>query len=237
MSYMMRAAKAQYAGDPGLFSTLGKVAGSVFKIGKKVLPIAVPALGIGAAVARAVFKRPKGKTTLGLPTGALIDPSMGFAEPEQQPGGPVMPGTGIQVRFPSAGRFGGGGISLGSFREPQQRPPGVTPGQPMGTQLCQLPSGAVVPRRTHANKSGYFTYQQGRDTKPVTYVAPGTKCVASRRMNPLNPRALHRAMKRIVSAKRAATFLNRITVRSACPTRAPRRRSHGAGCKCVSCKR
>lgn len=34
-----------------------------------------------------------------------------------------------------------------------------------------------------------------------------------RRMNPLNPRAASRAMQRLVSAKRAASVLNRVTIR------------------------
>jgi len=60
-----------------------------------------------------------------------------------------------------------------------------------------------------ANKSGY--YVQGGQ-----YVEPGTVCVKRRRMNPLNPRALSKAMRRIESAKRATSVLNRITIRKKC---------------------
>ena len=60
-----------------------------------------------------------------------------------------------------------------------------------------------------ANKSGY--YVQGGQ-----YVEPGSVCVKRRRMNPLNPRALSKAMRRIESAKRATTVLNRITIRKKC---------------------
>ena len=59
------------------------------------------------------------------------------------------------------------------------------------------------------NKSGY--YVQGGQ-----YVEPGSTCVKRRRMNPLNPRALSKAMRRIESAKRATTVLGRITIRKKC---------------------
>ena len=76
-----------------------------------------------------------------------------------------------------------------------------------------LPGGATgmqgCGNGTRPNKSGY--YVQGGQ-----YVAPGTVCVKRRRMNPLNPRALSKAMRRIESAKRATTVLNRITIRKKC---------------------
>jgi hypothetical protein len=233
MSYQMRLAKAEYAGDPGLFSTIGKIGKAVLKIGKKVAPL-VGVAGAVVGVASQIFKKPKGKTTLGLPSGSSFDPSMGAFAPQQEDIGTMSrPGTGIQVQFPRVGGVGGGGFQVGSF--PAQAP--VQPGQPMGTQMVPLPGGGAVARRCHANKSGYFTYSQGRAPEPIKFVAPGTKCVASRRMNPLNPRALHHAMTRIASAKRAASFLSRISIRSACKTRAPsRRRAHGTGCACKTCK-
>jgi hypothetical protein len=43
-------------------------------------------------------------------------------------------------------------------------------------------------------------------------------CTRNRHMNPLNPRALSRALRRITSAKRATKFLSRVTVRKACRT-------------------
>jgi hypothetical protein len=56
------------------------------------------------------------------------------------------------------------------------------------------------------NRTGYFL-------KSGQYIAPGTKCVRSRRRNPLNPRALSKAMGRVVSFKKAATAASRITIR------------------------
>ena len=75
-----------------------------------------------------------------------------------------------------------------------------------------LPGGATGMEGCGAgfrpNKSGYYAGGQ--------FVAPGTVCVKSRRMNPLNPRALSRAMRRIESAKRASSVLSRITIRKKC---------------------
>jgi len=77
-----------------------------------------------------------------------------------------------------------------------------------------LGEGCTVGHR--ANKSGYWVYGRGGDPNNATYVAPETVCVKSRRMNPLNPRALSKAMRRIESAKRATTVLGRITIRKKC---------------------
>jgi hypothetical protein len=74
-----------------------------------------------------------------------------------------------------------------------------------GTQLaCGAPQG------THVNKTSYFRRDGSGN---AMYVQKGTACVRNRRMNPLNPRALSRAMTRITSAKRAASCLGRITIR------------------------
>lgn len=62
------------------------------------------------------------------------------------------------------------------------------------------------PRGYHLNKTGYFL-------KDGSYVAKGTRYVRDRRRNPLNPRALDRAMGRLTSAKKAASKIGRITIR------------------------
>lgn len=92
------------------------------------------------------------------------------------------------------------------------------PGGPMvGTQTTYSSPAAGHPgqgcgKGYHLNKTGYYT-RQG-------YVAPGTRCVKNRRRNPLNPRALSRSISRISSAKNAAKFLSRVSVRE-----------RGCGCK------
>jgi len=102
--------------------------------------------------------------------------------------------------------FGPAGIPLAQAG--QIPTPGVA-----GFMQRAVPGGATgmqgCGNGTRPNKSGY--YVQGGQ-----YVAPGTVCVKRRRMNPLNPRALSKAMRRIESAKRATTVLNRITIRKKC---------------------
>jgi len=108
---------------------------------------------------------------------------------------------------PGFSRFAGPMIPL--TQAAQQIPaPGIA-----GVMQRAIPGGATgmqgCGNGTRPNKSGY--YVQGGQ-----YVAPGTVCVKRRRMNPLNPRALSKAMRRIESAKRATTVLNRITIRKKC---------------------
>ena len=61
----------------------------------------------------------------------------------------------------------------------------------------------------HVNKSDYFL-------KDGTFIPKGSTWVKNRRRNPLNPRALSRAMSRLTSAKNAAKALGRITIRKEC---------------------
>jgi len=113
---------------------------------------------------------------------------------------------GGQPRGPGFRGFGAAGVPLTLS---QQVP---TPGV-VGSIQRAVPGGATgmqgCGRGARPNKSGYWL-------KSGQYVAPETVCVKSRRMNPLNPRALSKAMRRIESAKRAASVLNRITIRKKC---------------------
>jgi hypothetical protein len=223
----------QDQGDPGLGSFLKGAASFIGRkliptIGK-VLPVVGTALGIGA-VAVGLLKKKKRPLLLGpglpaspgqFPMPVLFGGGMEMDSLQPSPQLPFpMPGTGIQIRGPF-----GAGAAVGSF--PQQVQQQGRPGQPTGQQMVATGCGVAV-RNTHLNKSGYFTYQQGRAAKPITWVAPGTKCVANRRSNPLNPRALSRAVSRVMSAKRASKLIQRISVRSSCPTR---RASSGKSCK------
>ncbi len=69
----------------------------------------------------------------------------------------------------------------------------------------------------HLNKSDYFL-------KDGTFIQKGSRCVKDRRKNPLNPRALSSAIKRVESAKKKEQVLKRITIRckphgkASCPT-------------------
>lgn len=59
----------------------------------------------------------------------------------------------------------------------------------------------ACPSGFHANKSDYFL-------RDGTYVPKGSKCVKNRRRNPMNPRALDRAIGRMNSAKRLQSKLS-----------------------------
>jgi hypothetical protein len=73
-------------------------------------------------------------------------------------------------------------------------------------------ANGAPPKGMRLNKSSYFL-------KDGTYVPAGTKYVKIRRRNPLNPKALDRAMGRITSAKRASKKLGRVTIRKAASCR------------------
>lgn len=84
-------------------------------------------------------------------------------------------------------------------------------GVALGPQIMTAPTQngaavAVPPSGFHLNKSGYFL-------KDGTYVPPRSRFVKNRRRNPLNPRALSRALSRLDSAKKAATVMQRFSVR------------------------
>lgn len=220
MSYAIKAAKAGYQGDPGLFSFVGKaikgIGGAVIGGAKGFLKGGVGGALRGAARggARAVLGR-RGRSGGG--AGAQFAGNMAYSGADQlmtsslvpqsvPPGNRgFMPGTGIQFQTPI------GGAALGTFQG------GAAPGAP-ATMIG--PNGNLC--RGHMNRTGYYTSQG--------YVPPGAKCVSNRRMNPLNPRALNKAMRRIVSAKKAANFLNKIHFGNK-PRAAGAARSCGGACR------
>lgn len=198
MSLAIRAARGNAnRGDPGLFDFLGKAARAVTGV---VGGLGIPVIS-GAA--------------RGL--GSLLP---GTTQVPIKAAGQGLPGTGIGVAvgFPRIGGFGGGGFQVGT---------GIT--SPFTQQVMNGPNGEQVMvdrngkvcslKGTHLNKSNYYRHRNRIFGVDAELVKAGTICVKNRRMNPLNPRALSRSMRRIVSAKRATKFLSRITVRSACPGR------------------
>jgi len=121
--------------------------------------------------------------------------------------GPGMPGP----------AFAPAGAPMMTLRQGVPRAVGL-PGPIAATQRAfrggQTGMGEGCGQGYRPNKSGY--YVQGAGGGEGVYVEPNTVCVKRRRMNPLNPRALSKAMRRIESAKRATTVLNRITIRKKC---------------------
>lgn len=94
-------------------------------------------------------------------------------------------------------------------------PGAVGPGMNGSGGTDWTPGGGGTPcaKGYHYNKTGYYTKRYG-------WIPAGTVCVKNRKRNPLNPRALSRSISRISSAKSAAKFLSRVSVRES-----------GCGCK------
>jgi hypothetical protein len=131
-------------GDPGLFSFLGGLAKSVFKIGTGFVT-GGPAGAIGAGIG--VLRGGAGMAA-------------GFAQPGGPPGGLHLPGTGVSVV-----------------------PGNILPGRPSVFQ----PSAGTGGMGYHLNKSAHRA--QPAHAKKSYYVR-------NRHMNPANPRALRRAIRR-----------------------------------------
>lgn len=179
-------------GDPGLFGFLGGVARSALSVASDVLP------GPAGAAAR------------------LASRAFGGGGPSVQPPAPgfplrSLPGVGIAgppLEDPDAGlrrlrgrRKGQNGPSPGAAaRAPDEFP------QRVG-------AAGECPPGFRPNKSRYFRRSPGGS---IVEVPKGAVCVRSRRRNPLNPRALDRALGRVTSAKKAATKLSRVTIRKKC---------------------
>jgi len=179
---------AGYQGDPGLF-------GSIFK-------------GITGAVGGFLSGGPLGAIT-GAARGVGIVPSKPqiFVSQSPAPGtritaGSMPPtlsrpgiGSGVQIGGPS-------GLQIGSFPLGTNLPSSPSSGPLVGSQQA----AACTVRGYHHNKSTYYTKKYG-------VIQKGTVCVKNRRRNPLNPRALSRALARLESAKKATSCLARYSIR------------------------
>lgn len=126
-----------------------------------------------------------------------------FASPLPTPDSVVITGSGTTIgpggsifatgEGKATAYFPGSGLAQDPFG-------GVQSGASSTAAVCAVGSGMRL------NKTGYFL-------RSGQYIAPRTKCVKSRRRNPLNPRALSRAMSRLASAKKAAKALDRFEVK------------------------
>ncbi len=134
------------------------------------------------------FLKGLGKTALSFATGGP-QAALGTAFSQVRGGRPTAPSMPVLpvpgVRAAAQRFFPGGATGL------------ETRGEAVGTKLA-CPSGY------RPNKSDYFL-------KDGTYVEAGTRCVKNRRRNPMNPRALSRAIARIDGGKRLQNTLGEIT--------------------------
>jgi len=141
--------------------------------------------------------------------------------------GPIGAGIGAIGGVLGGGGSGGPGGSLFAQQTVPFPPvlvptPGVGgaierffPGGKSGFQ--EVAANGACANGHHLNKSDYFL-------KDGTFIQKGSRCVKDRRKNPLNPRALSSAIKRVESAKKKEQVLKRITIRckphgkASCPT-------------------
>jgi hypothetical protein len=193
-----------YRGDPGIFGSIWKgikgVAGAAVKVGTGFLR-GGPMGAIGAV----------------LPGGAPAPPPMAAAMPAfQRYTGPML--TTGQYAPPPA-----------TVTQAMRRPPPAAVAAPQGVPGAAVAAPRYVdgqqimvdnilvtqcPSGHRPNKSGYFWTNPA--SGQLIYQPPGTKCVKSRRRNPLNPRAADRAISRLESTKRAVKRFGRVSIRSKC---------------------
>lgn len=167
---------------------IGDILGGVLGTAGSFLP--GPLGGIASGLAGLLGGKPSVASQMGIkvPFGTLGGgPQARLASAAEQLGiGPPMPG-------------GGQGYP----------PPRPTPAAPFPQTVNGGPPGPGY----HLNKSSYYRMSPAGT---VVHVPKGSVWVKNRRRNPLNPRALDRAMGRLSSAKRAATKLGRISIRKSC---------------------
>ncbi len=183
----MAVKRAKFQGDPGLFGFLGGIA----KKGLSLVGAAgIPGISAGARLAS------KGLSAV---LGAKARAPMVVQQQAMLGGG----GQGFRVPQNGAARL--------QFASQRQLGPGPGPGPGRnGTTMARTPRGSQrevifvgqrgeCPAGFRPNKSGYWV------TSPMgtaSFVEPGERCVRRRRRNPLNPRALDRAMSRVISANK-----------------------------------
>jgi len=187
--------KRQYRGDPGLFGFLGKAIGGIAGLVSKVVPGPLGAVAGGVSA----LLKPKNPSLKALVLPASVAPTLSYGTPQGQYPDSVVTQPGTTFSLPGVGPF----LQTGG---------GSTTYYGGGGGTAVAPSGAGCMKGHHLNKAGYYT-KQG-------YVAPESRCVKNRRRNPLNARALSRSLARISSAKNAASFLSKVTIRR-----------EGCGCK------
>jgi len=108
-----------------------------------------------------------------------------------------MPGTGLTIPLPQPRSLFPGGATQSGYEGPAT---GALVGAPIRGAGAQCTSGY------HFNRTGYFTKRYG-------FIEKGSICVRNRKRNPLNPRALSRAMARLSSAKKAVRVLGDYSIR------------------------
>lgn len=230
MSLAMRAARAGNCGDPGLFGFLGGIAKAglgvvtggvsnvIFDAAKSVLgggrSTGVP-ISVAKASASTPLLRPVG-TSLPILRSAgagMINTTRAILQNQQ----PVISGVNVG---------GAGGLTIGTIK------PGIGATQMAPTGWSDVQAGSSSTAKVVCNIPGHHMNKQTYFTRNGA-VPAGTKCVKNRRRNPLNPRALSRAMSRVASAQKAVRCLGLFagTVARASKAKSQKRRGCGGRCK------
>lgn len=220
-------------GDPGLFSSIGHALGSVGRtIGGALGKVGKVALGGAKGF---LTGGPLGAVggALGA-TGILGSPKMLKAGKLQAYQGPMAynfaPGGGgwTGPRGPGAGL-----PQLGGLMPMNQMGPMGGGGPPLAGTAVMRPGGGCGVPGYHLNKAGYWKNQSAM-MPGASWVEPGTVCVRNRKMNPLNPRALSRSMRRLAGFTKAARVGERMIqrlARKAGGSRGSRKSFGGCGCR------
>ncbi len=203
----MRVARAQYQGDPGLLGGIVNFIGGAATGLLSGGPLGAIKGGISSLLPKQTTPVIRSQTPI--------------------PQGSALPGTGIQIQLPKAGPSGIdlGGIKAGTFG-PAALPSNGFGGVQSGSSST-APGAKLCIAGHHINKSTYLT-RNG-------IVQAGTACVKNRRMNPLNPRAASRAMRRLDGFSRATRSVEKMMTRIA-RKNAPRGRAAPARGKKCGCR-
>jgi len=191
-----------YAGDPGVFGFLGKLAGRAAQFvpgGSAAVSIARGlAARLGASRARR-RQRQLQQQQFQIPAGGGRFPMQPFTSitrgaPPPRATAAIRKIQSIELELPQRGSSG-------------------APIAGRGTAIM-AGEGGSCPTGYKPNKTGYWiTSPQGTPS----YVSPGERCVKIRKRNPLNPRAWDRAYGRLKSSKRWQKKIAAVTFREKCP--------------------
>jgi len=186
--------RRHYRGDPGLFGFIGKAIGGIAKVAGSLLPGPAGMIAQGVGGLLAGNGKPKNPSVAAIPLPATIMPTLSYAgtPPLAQEPDSVVSRGGLTMQGPF-----GLGLQAGGSQTSYYSP------APTGG------AGVACQKGYHLNKSGFYSKSRG-------WVPAGSVCVKNRKRNPLNPRALSRSIARLHSAKNAAAFLSRVTIREKC---------------------
>lgn len=192
MSYQMGCSCARRGnmGDPGLFGFLGNAIkgtiGGFLTGGPAGAILGGAAATVGSLGGPKTVKQAKYANVLQVATRGAPYPTPTFSRPGTGMFGGTVPSR-PALQAGSGVYIGPGGAAVGKYN--------MAPGAPAPHAAAAAAPGPCGIKGHHMNKTTYCT-REG-------WVERGTKCVRNRRRNPLNPRALSRAMSRVASAQRA----------------------------------